>query len=264
MNLNRAMDYIIHGKALLFLGSGFSKGAVNINNEGFKDANELTRKLFSVMNIPYDPAKDLNIVSEYFQNKKGKSQLIDLLKKEYTVKEVSNTQKEIMKYDWERVYTTNYDDIAEKASKENGILREPITLSTNLKEVKDKDEVVVHLNGFIKNITEDTLRKELKLTKRSYVIESFEENQWATLFKKDIEHAKVIIFIGYSLSYDIDLQRIMINSNAIRDKIFFINGQVDEMDRVIIEQYGNLEPLYSDEFAKVLANKEKEMSVREN
>ena len=261
MNLNRATEYIINGKALLFLGSGFSKGAININNEGFKDANELTRKLFSVMNMPYDPAKDLNIVSEYFQNKKGQSQLIDLLKKEYTVSEVSDTQKAIMKYNWERVYTTNYDDIAERASRENSILREPVTLSTDLKKVKDKGEVVIHLNGFIKNITEDTLRKELKLTKRSYVIESFNENQWATLFKKDIEHAKVIIFIGYSLSYDIDLQRIMVNSNILRDKVFFINGKVDEMDRVIIEQYGNLESLYSDEFARVLANKEKEMNA---
>lgn len=34
-----------------------------------------------------------------------------------------------------------------------------------------------------------------------------------------------------------------------------------ELTKVIIEQYGNIEPLYSEEFAELLKNKEKEANV---
>lgn len=126
-------------------------------------------------------------------------------------------------------------------------------------QTRDRREIVIHLNGFIEDMVEDTLNKEVKLTKVSYALESLEENQWATVLKKDIEEAEVIIFIGYSLTYDIDLQRIIIKNSDNRDKIYFINGEVDEIDRVVIEQYGNIEPLYSEDLAQLLVKKEREM-----
>lgn len=259
MNLDQALEYVLKGEALLFLGAGFSKGAINSNHEQVKDAKELSQKLFAEMGMLYDPEKSLNVISEYFQKKEGRARLLELLRDEYSIKEVTGTHKTIMKYNWKRIYTTNYDDAAEQASIENGIYRIPVTLSNKLDQTRDRREIVIHLNGFIEDMVEDTLNKEVKLTKVSYALESLEENQWAMVLKKDIEEAEVIIFIGYSLTYDIDLQRIIIKNSDNRDKIYFINGEVDEIDRVVIEQYGHIEPLYSEDLAQLLVKKEREM-----
>ncbi|MCJ7879705.1 hypothetical protein MUT85_24460, partial [Salmonella enterica subsp. enterica serovar Infantis] len=154
MNLGQALEYVLKGEALLFLGAGFSKGAINSNHEQVKDAKELSQKLFEEMGMPYDPEKSLNVISEYFQKKEGRARLLELLRDEYSIKEVTGTHKTIMKYNWKRIYTTNYDDAAEQASIENGIYRIPVTLSNKLDQTKDRREIVIHLNGFIEDMVE--------------------------------------------------------------------------------------------------------------
>ena len=112
MKLNEAIECALNGEAILFLGSGASKGAINMNDEEFPLGVELSHRL-------YDGVDDLQQAAELFiddqneQNKNGKLVLIDFLKKEFGCKRPSKEQNFISQIPWGRMYTTNYDDIIE-------------------------------------------------------------------------------------------------------------------------------------------------------
>ncbi|GEA33939.1 hypothetical protein [Clostridium diolis] len=82
---------------------------------------------------------------------------------------------------------------------------------------------VVHLNGYIRNLDADKLDKEFKLITRSYLIEDFTKSDICGLFNRDLKEARVIIFIGTSLKYDLDIQRIIYAIDENHEKIVSID-----------------------------------------
>lgn len=98
------------GNCMLFCGAGFSLGAQNINkdcNHELVVASELALKICNLGKI--SPSENLQYVSDRFLEEKEDliPRLVLLLKEMFTVKECSESHKNICSYPWRRIYTTN-------------------------------------------------------------------------------------------------------------------------------------------------------------
>lgn len=220
MTLENAVDNILSGECILFTGAGYSFGTTNLNNNNPKNGGRLTSFLYSECGIVENDF-DLKNASEIYQETHGESKLIELLRKEFTIKEVSPNHRVIASLPWKRVYTTNYDNSLELSFTQESKLLTGITINEKINQYLDKRTFCVHLNGFIENLTPSKLRNEFKLTNSSYLTSDFLRSPWIDLFRHDIQNSKAVLFIGFSCEGDLDISRI-IAEYTTHDNIFFI------------------------------------------
>lgn len=257
MELQKAIEYALSGNAILFLGSGASVGAINQNNETFPVGKELANRLYSGID-------DLNQAAEFFcedkenENKDGQQELIEFLKRQFRAKNISEYQKLIPSIPWKRIYTTNYDNIVEKAYNETGMyIRSLVTSDDPCKYISNSETVYLHINGSINKLNKETLNDQFKLTDYSYNTNVFEKNEWGTLFKHDLNTYSVAIFIGFSMNYDLDIRRIISTIN--KDKCVFIVCEDESPNTVrMLKKYGDVECIGLDNFFEQVVDIQKD------
>jgi len=219
-DISEVLKKIASGNAILFTGAGFSSEATNIKGEEPPCAKQLADLIAEKGN--FSGESDLKFSSNYFLRTKGHSPLIELLKDQYTLNEVDQAHKDICSIKWKRIYTTNYDNSIELALRSNGQRGECITLDDDPQVYYKKENICVHINGNISSLRQDTIPDSFKLSTASYLSpDSFINSKWFYSFKKDLEKASAIVFVGYSL-YDIDIQKILFGSPHFKEKTFFI------------------------------------------
>lgn len=234
MDLEQAVKHIIDGDAVLFLGAGFSREAKNISNNLMKDASGFSKELCKEMNVREE--EDLGKVSNLYLGKKqskeyySKAQkLITKLQNKFMCarKGYSDFQKTIALQNWMRIYTTNYDDIVEKIYEDEKREIVPMTLKNSQSTIMQHNSIV-HLNGLVRNLDIDKFENEFKLATRSYLIEDFNRSDVKYCFQQDLKNARAIIFVGTSLKYDLDIQRVVFSIDNIQDKVIFIDRELDK------------------------------------
>lgn len=226
------MDYrtiyqeILNGEAVLFLGAGFSIG--NSCEGGlFKTGTDLAHYLCDkVGNVRTD---NLNIACSRYLNhfadwNKGVVPLVEELKKQFTAKSICESHEWLLSLPWKRIYTTNYDDLAELASEKIKINRKSFNILINT-EPSAVINSIIHINGSIKDtegiMDYDSFERCLKITHESYFKDYFLESDWKSLFVDDLFGVKRVIFLGYSLDYDFSLQSLIIDE--AKNKCVFID-----------------------------------------
>lgn len=227
------------GKAILFVGAGFSKDSETIVGNKPPLAQELALQISSesanhLENINADPdfiaeikkCDDLMIASDFFlKNIPRKDMLLSLLKDNYTIQSVTDEQINIFSIKWRRIYTTNYDNAIELSLNRAGKSVTPLILEDAPNQYKTAEDICLHINGRIERAKVDDLDSTIKLTTSSYLSpEQFITSNWYRQFKTDIDNSSAIIFLGYSM-YDIDIQKIFFNDTAIKNKTFFITKE---------------------------------------
>jgi len=218
VDFEAGLAYAAQGRAVLFLGAGFSFGAISLADEPFLLGAGLGNALAAEAGIPCDFT--LEDISDIYMSKFGSAALLSKLRNWYVAKSVTKSQKELAKLPWRRVYTTNYDDVFERACAEigRGILSN-VGIDTVGKVAKN-GLTCVHLNGFIWTATEASLSRELKLTATSYSSGSAMNDEWADRFRFDLHAAQAVFFVGYSLA-DLDLRRLLVEEE-LKEKSFFV------------------------------------------
>lgn len=250
MDISQAIRYALDGNAVLFLGSGFSMGAIKADTSTFKGAWTLAHDLQKECEIPEDEMTgDLGQASEVFQSIKSEHELVNYLINEFTAVDITPSQECIGTVNWQRIYTTNYDNVIELAYQKNKRLLKSAILSQKLSTFKDKSNLCVHLNGRIDGLTIDKLNSEFKLTNKSYLTEEFRKSDWMSLFRTDLLTAKAIFFIGYSMQYDLDIQRLVSSLDGIKEKTFFIMRDGEKrVNQILVKRYGNVYPIGTEGF----------------
>lgn len=248
MELNDAILHALNGDAVLFVGAGFSYDATNLENEDFLMGDGLCKKLIEIGNLEKDD--DLAYISERYIEEKGEDALIDVLKKQYLCKSYSDDHKTISNINWKRIYSTNYDNVIEKASLDNGKYRTPVVLSKKSKNIINKNDVVIHINGYIENLSTDTLYSEFKLTRDSYTNGNLRESDWAFLLEDDLTNSKCIIFVGYSLEYDLDIQKLLATCKNLKERCFFITHNPTRKTSHYMKKFGAIHDIALNGFAE--------------
>lgn len=208
------------GKAILFVGAGFSQHCINITGTTCPLADALAEKICTRGKID-PPSTDLNYTSEkYCHEGNNLNELISLLKDELTVSEVSEEVKTICtSVPWYKIYTTNYDNAVESCLPD--LL--PLDLTDNVNNLQIQDKRCLHINGYIEKLTLQNLNNGFYLSDETSMADIFNSSPWSTVFKNDVDRCSCLIFIGYSLS-DFDIKKIIYNT-AMRENIYFIVKQ---------------------------------------
>lgn len=247
-DIDKLLTSICNGKAIMFTGAGFSFGAKAVSGKEPLGAKALSHALCKALKI--DNNDNLMFTSDYFAAKKPKSDLISLLKENYTLHSTSSAHDSICSLPWRRFYTTNYDLSIELASQKSGRIIETVDLHHSVNEYYQRNDFCVHLNGSINSLTENTLETSFKLSSSSYTsADSFMNSDWFYPFKRDLDRASSIVFVGYSM-YDIDIQKIMFNDPHLIDKTFFITLPNPDMElEFTLQKFGTVVPIGTDGFA---------------
>ncbi len=247
MNIDDGIEFGIDGEAILFLGAGFSQGATNLNGESFKNGPQLAKYFAEECGI-YEEIS-LEDAAEIYLDSKGEDNLINTLQHEFKTSKITESQKIIANLNWKNIYTTNYDNIFEFASQLVSINVTPITLVDDIYSIPKKEKLCMHINGYIDRLDRNNIFTEFKLTDTSYTSFNFANSQWSHQFRNDIKLAEVIFYVGYSL-YDLDIRRILYETENLKNKSFFIIGkQPSKVLTLRISKFGKLIQEDCDSFA---------------
>lgn len=236
--LTQLIEHAIDGNAVLFVGSGFSRSARNLEGEQLKTGSELAESLGVACGL--DQPAPLDDVADLYIEKQGATKLVSLLTRQFQVSALGPEHPTFGRIRWKRIYTTNYDNAIELAYKENSRPIVPISLEDSVRRVREESSQCVHINGYIDQLTEETLFQNFKLTDTSYSSSSFADSPWAGQFRLDVASARAVFFVGYS-AYDLDVKRILLESPGNRRKTCFIVGKdPGELTRHKLSKFGNV------------------------
>lgn len=242
MELEEAIRHAIDGNAVLFTGSGFSFGAKNLENKSPMTGRAFARHLYELCNVNSDD-DNLALASQlYLQNNKdeGALELVKLCRNVFSIRESAHHHQVVLGLSWQRIYTTNYDDLAEESAIQVGKLLTTVTLDDPPENYLSSSRVCVHINGSINRLTQNDLTASFKLTAASYLVDEFSASPWSSVFRQDLQLARAVIFIGYSM-YDLDIQRI-VHFEDTRDKAIFITSPSATVgpDTIFLPNFGKI------------------------
>jgi hypothetical protein len=250
LEIHEALSAILAGRAIIFTGAGFSRGAVNLRNEEFKTGGPFAAHLAKQVGLP--DTTGLEDAAEWFVEKLGQSRLIEELQQEFTTKQVSPGQIEVLSHPWRRLYTTNYDNVAETSAAQSGKHLVPATLSDALHTLPRTGTLAVHLNGLVTRLNATDVNSDVKLTDTSYLTNTVAASSWATTLRQDMDAARAVFFVGYSTA-DIDIRRLLYDRPSLKEKCFFILGSgLDAVTKQKIERFGTVLDMDLNAFAAAL------------
>lgn len=251
--INKLIEKMKSGSAILFTGAGFSYGMSNFNALSPKGTAELSKLLLNKIGQDIDlPLKD---IVDYYISTGKISTLVEILEDEFTIKNVCDYHELIAKVDWKRCYTTNYDFGYELACKNVEKIVKSITPLSSSDDLAKKNNLCIHINGDMNILSKDTLINEFALGDISYVNNSFNETYWHKLLQKDFSSASAIVFIGYSL-YDEVIKKILMSNKEFKDKTFIItspNATAGDLFKLSI--YGSVLKIGTELFANEFYSK---------
>lgn len=216
MELEKIYQAIITGRAMLITGSGAHMTALGMNGEKFPSGVALAERLYKSAGIvnPENPY-DLQDAADSYLETKSSDELIAELKKVLYVSKVQKEHEILYGQDWQRVYTTNYDEVPILASKD---MEEPlyaVTLSDDVKLEKSKKKQCVFDNYI--NVLE------------KFAFYSLEDVQFiltarTVLYDTRIREANEILKVGEGESKVIDLNKLNEKELNVMSNILRNNG----------------------------------------
>ncbi len=153
MDIDRAIEHALDGRALLFAGAGFSRGAVNLRSRPFKTGHQFANYLAAQAGL--EVGTPLDDASEEFVQKFGEDKLIDEVQGEFTAKQISKAHEQFARVPWKRIYTTNYDNVIETAYNFSSQPLTSVTTTDDIRKIPKTQTLCVHLNGYVGRVTRE-------------------------------------------------------------------------------------------------------------
>jgi hypothetical protein len=261
MSLKEALTAGASGKAILFVGAGGTLDCTNFRYQELPTANPLlaifNKKLGkNISNLATAAAMlaDNDIFGYY-----------NTIRDTFTVQTVPQSLTDLLKFPWQKVYTTNYDNALEIAARNAG---KQIRSLTQYERPEREISIlpIVHLHGFVERFTVENVRKDCILDFMSNVANDVYTGSWGTQIKNDIANADLVIFLGYSL-YDPEIPKLLRAAETSHDRILFINShQENEELNYRQKQFGHPLQIDRDGLIRVCesAQKHSRRSLRES
>lgn len=245
MDLEKIYQAIVDGKALLITGSGAHIGALTPDGMEFPSGIDLAKAIYLSCGItnPENPY-DLQDAADTFLEEKSENKFIVELKKMLLVGKIFPEHKNLYSQPWQRVYTTNYDDVPMLATKDEISTLVPITLKKKVRESEDEIKYCVYINGYIGKLDEQALQSEFRLSGKSYVAaDALDNSEFGVVFADDIETVDCVVIVGLSLEYDLDLKRFIYNQNVIDKTVFIEKKGITEDKERKLKRMGKVYPM---------------------
>ncbi|MFD1674129.1 SIR2 family protein [Alicyclobacillus fodiniaquatilis] len=194
--LRQAME---DGTCVLFVGAGMGHYMVDENQNAIPDGTALAKKLTEKFSVPVSgDSYDLTKVSQYIEMKHGgRTQLVAFIRECLIDANPSDSFMWIPSVKWKAIFTTNYDNVIQKAYDQYpspNLNYVTITRSTGIKDFDPKLELpIFHLHGAL--FEEGS--PNIIITQQDYV--KFKEQR--RMMFEHLKHymaASCVLYIGYS------------------------------------------------------------------
>lgn len=253
MQLEEAIKYALDGDAVLFVGSGFSFGATSLSGGKPLSGRDLAKELYRLADVDAEDS-DLTNASQFYIQKFGEANLAQFCREMFTIRSPAPHHLGIINLPWQRIYTTNYDDLVERSGVEVGRVITALTPSDSPDRYLSNSKICLHINGLISRLGTGDLSGDFKLTFKSYLTDAFNDTPWLRVFRQDLQLARSVIFIGYSM-YDWNLAQI-VHAQDIQSKTVFITGpdlKPNSPDALRLPHFGSLYPIGVGAFSEMVA-----------
>lgn len=247
-----------NGGNLLFCGSGFSANCLNFSSDEVGTAAPLHKTLNTALDYQYT---DMQVAADEYIEKFGEHGLRELLTEKYSVSARTRDVDEILKYNWDRIYTTNYDNVIEQALTHNGkrhYCANNTELPAEVKKSYSNRLLVVHLHGALDKWDTKNFLGSCVLGRTSYIKTSADSN-WGATLRIDYASANAVFFIGFS-NTDFYLAEHLFSAEASRDKVFFINSEKSAGDKELLakqKKFGRSFAIGKEKFAQLVSDARK-------
>jgi hypothetical protein len=216
MDLDDALQECLTGGAVLFCGAGFSANSLNFGNVEIGTGYPLLKLLNTELGYEFD---DLHTAADDFVETRGNHALMLLLKERYQVVNIPQSNLDILKYPWDIIYTTNYDDsIALSLQKLNKKYRRFNNLDCPPESGKGNCVDIVHLHGCVETWDDYNFQESCVLGAQSYYKNDL-AGRWKNRLEDDYNYCKCFFFVGFS-ARDYYLNRVFFNATASSEKVF--------------------------------------------
>ena len=248
--LRDAIRHALNGEAILFLGAGASRSASGPKGVALPVGSEVANRLATECGLR--PGYELDNIAEFFVETHSETRLINTLRKHLKVERISSDLQILASLPWKRIWTPNYDDAIEQALDANNKSYRTITTVDNVANSRGNNLLVVHINGALARLKQ-SLTPDFILTSQSYATNAFIETIWSTVFRNDLQAAKAVIVVGYSL-YDIDVARLLFNPALMLEKTHFVDRHdIDPVLETKLSKFGRIHGIGVEGFATMLA-----------
>ncbi len=241
--LEEAINSIAARGTICFLGAGFSIDGRDAYGQNLPTSNELAAEICAVIGIPADSNQSLSSLAEYCQTDPLLApKLNELLLKRLTVCDPSPSQKLLLGAPWRSIFTTNFDDLVERAlpSEQCQIIGPTI----DVHRVNPSKLPIYYLHGRILDLTEAATSPNLVLAESNYLgLHQRNKNLYSMLLN-EVHCARKIFFIGWS-AQDLKIaEALLAASEHIRHKSVVICGPNEDIITVKnLEKYGAVYPI---------------------
>jgi hypothetical protein len=261
--LEEAINTLSTGSAICFIGAGFGLDAKDQSGNSVPSTEQLAQEICGLIGIPRGEGGSLSDLADFCENDETlASKLQQLLLSRLTLCVPSKSQETILRAPWRSIFTTNFDDIAERAL--DPAKPQIITPTTDAKDIVGEKLPIYYLHGRALDIIQKKGNPRLVLSESNYLnLKSRNTNLHAALLN-EIHCANKVFFIGYSLR-DMEIaQHLFSISEVLRSKTVVICGSNEgKVALSRLQKFGQVFPIgvdglsskLPDNFEKVASDK---------
>ena len=253
MSMEKALATGKDGGLILFCGSGFSSDCLTFANAVAGTMSPLHHALNSALEYEFS---DVQLAADEYLAKFGQHALLALLREKYSISRRTAVVDAILRYPWDRIYTTNYDDVISQSLTASSIehyAANNLEPPHDVKKHAPTGKLVVHLHGALRSWNNENFSRSCVLGRESY-LRIAATSRWSPVLREDYARAAAIFFIGFSNS-DFYLSQELYNAASSREKVYFINSEKAGTDRELLARqrhFGQSLAIGSDRFAEII------------
>jgi SIR2-like domain len=223
----RRLDLARNGGGVLFCGAGFSADCLNFKPDETLGTGAQLLNLFNTELGQDPPYRDLQNAADALHANIADIGMMRLLKDRFAVSNVTSDMTDLLRYPWQTVYTTNYDNALEIAAM---AVKKPVEAFNN---TDDPNTVtpnlpIIHLHGYVQKWDIRNFRESCVLGAESYSVLT-QVSRWLNRFRRNIDQAQIVVFVGFNAG-DFHLSHAINDLTGLREKAFFINRPIASAD----------------------------------
>ncbi len=250
--LQEALNDVQGGAAICFLGAGYSLGARDAGGVEVPSVSALRKEICRFPGLEQATDSSLVDLAEFCeQATELRYQLHSLVVNRLTFCRPSAAQEQIVNLPWRSIFTTNFDDVAERA-----LNNEEITIVTpafDAKTLKPGKKALYYLHGRARDVFDGIADPSLVLSETNYLgLKERNRNLYSAL-ENEAHAASRIFFIGYS-ARDAEVASRLFSIPTLRQKGIVVCGPHEsEVSLNRLRKFGVVFPIGVDGLADALA-----------
>lgn len=196
--LREAINDIAGGAAICFVGAGFSRGAMDSDGNPVPTVDDLCNEISSFPGVEGGQGMQLADLAEFCNDDAGlRQELLAHLIKRLTYCKPSPAHQRIMHMPWRAVFTTNFDDVAERSLPlEKCVVMTPTTDARNL---RSDQRPLYYLHGRALDFIDGVEDPNLIISESNYLELRTKNRRLYSALENEVHSASRIFLLGILL-----------------------------------------------------------------